>query len=102
MKAANETAAAALLRIGARVFKFRGVTHLKAMICDDWALLGSANCDTLSLRINRELDLALNDRESVERIADAVFRRDLQKSQELSPEMLKEGLGLAKFLGDQL
>ena len=102
MTATNEASAAGLLRIGAKVFKYQGVTHLKAMICDDWALVGSANCDTLSLRINRELDVAVNDRATVQRIADAVFHQDFLKSQEVSAEMLDEGLGLAKFLGDQL
>jgi cardiolipin synthase len=102
MMAANEVTAAALLRIGAKVFKYQGVTHLKAMICDDWALIGSANCDTLSLRINRELDVAVNDRETVQRIADAVFHQDFLKSREVSSEMLDQGLGLAKILGDQL
>jgi cardiolipin synthase len=102
MTATNEVTAAELLRIGAKVFKYQGVTHLKAMICDDWALLGSGNCDTLSLRINRELDVAVNDRETVQRIADAVFRQDFLKSREVSYDMLDEGFGLAKFLGDQL
>lgn len=102
MTATNEGAAAGLLRVGVRVFKYQGVTHLKAMICDDWALIGSANCDTLSLRINRELDIAFNDRESVQRIADAVFHQDFLHSREVSSEMLHQGLGLSKFLGDQL
>ena len=29
--------------------------------CDDWATVGSANLDTLSMRINRELNLSFND-----------------------------------------
>jgi cardiolipin synthase len=72
------------------------------MICDDWARIGSANFDTLSLRINRELDIAISGRKEVQRVAEVIFQRDFRRSNELTPEMLDGGLGLAKLVGDQL
>ncbi len=44
----------ALLASGVRVFIYPGMTHVKAMIVDGWACLGSANFNKLSLRSNLE------------------------------------------------
>ena len=61
MDASNLAAARRLIQAGARVFRYPGMTHPKVMICDDWATMGSANLDTLSLKINRELNIAFAD-----------------------------------------
>lgn len=49
------------------------VTTVKLGICDDWASVGSANLDTLSLRINRELNLAFADGTSIWELEKKVF-----------------------------
>ncbi|HEY8960999.1 MAG TPA: phosphatidylserine/phosphatidylglycerophosphate/cardiolipin synthase family protein, partial [Luteolibacter sp.] len=52
MEAGNRATAQSLMAAGAKVLRYPGMTHMKIMICDGWATLGSANLDVLSLRIN--------------------------------------------------
>ncbi|HEX8312631.1 MAG TPA: cardiolipin synthase, partial [Chthoniobacteraceae bacterium] len=48
-----------LLRFGVRVFEYsKGVNHSKAMMIDsEWMMIGSANSDNRSMRLNFELNL---------------------------------------------
>lgn len=88
---------------GAKVYAYPGMTHLKAMISDDWVMFGTANYDTLSMRINRELNLATSDPRTVEAIAEGIFARDFQRSRLLTLEDLEgEGGAGAEVAGDQL
>ncbi|MFN2378203.1 MAG: phosphatidylserine/phosphatidylglycerophosphate/cardiolipin synthase family protein [Candidatus Binatia bacterium] len=88
---------------GAKVYAYPGMTHLKAMISDDWVMFGSANYDTLSMRINRELNLATSDPRTVDAIANQVFIPDFGQSHPLTLEHLKEEKGaVADVIGDQL
>ena len=43
-----------LLEHGVRVYFYPGMTHVKALLVDDWACLGSANLNHLSLRVCQE------------------------------------------------
>jgi len=52
--------------LGAMVYLWPGMIHLKATVVDDWAMFGWANYDTLSLRLNVELNLATADRRTVQ------------------------------------
>jgi cardiolipin synthase A/B len=80
MDIANEAFADQVVRAGGKAYAYPGMTHLKVMICDNWACVGSANLDTLSMRINRELNLAFRDPAMVEALADAVFKPDFRIS----------------------
>ncbi len=103
MDAGNLATANGLIKAGARVFRYPRMTHMKVMICDDWACVGSANLDTLSLRINRELNLAFSHPEEVRRLADAVFLPDFQKSRTLRRSKTKSATaGFAETIADQL
>lgn len=86
MDRANLVTARNLLRSGVKVYRYPGMTHLKAMICDGWATVGSANLDTLSLRINRELNLAFSDPDLIAKLETAVFTPDLAASSPLKLE----------------
>ncbi|MEO1825625.1 MAG: phosphatidylserine/phosphatidylglycerophosphate/cardiolipin synthase family protein [Roseibacillus sp.] len=87
MDAGNSVTARNLLNAGVRVYHYPGMTHLKAMVCDGWATVGSANLDTISLHINRELNISFSDSTLVSELVDRVFEPDFQKS---SPLTLKD------------
>jgi len=103
MDAGNLSTARGLIHAGAKVYMYPKMTHLKAMICDDWASVGSANFDTLSMRINRELNLIFPDRTTVQSLEKVVFLPDFRKSRKVTQQET-EGFSniLAETLGDQL
>ena len=80
MDVGNLITARDLILAGAKIFRYPRVTHMKVMICDGWASVGSANLDTLSLRINRELNLAFSDRAEIRKLENKVFFPDFRKS----------------------
>lgn len=80
MDAGNRASARILIQAGAKVYQYPGMTHMKVMICDDWASMGSANFDTLSFRINRELNLAFSDAGEIKQLEKKVFLPDFRKS----------------------
>lgn len=103
MDAGNLATANTLIRAGATVFQYPKMTHLKALICDDWACVGSANLDTLSLRINRELNLAFAHAATVRDLEKAVFLPDFRRSRRVPlAETEDPANGLAETLADQL
>jgi cardiolipin synthase len=92
-----------LIAAGARVYRYPKMTHMKVMICDDWAQAGSANLDTLSLRINRELNIATNDPKALADLEARVFRRDFSVSRQMRIRDTDSVIApLAEALADQL
>jgi cardiolipin synthase A/B len=103
MDVGNLATANVLIRAGARVYMYPRMTHLKVMICDDWATVGSANLDTLSMRINRELNLAFSQAAAVDQLDQAIFRPDFRQSRRVSlKETQSAGSILAEVIADQL
>jgi cardiolipin synthase len=103
MDAANLAVAADLIRAGARVFQYPGMTHMKVMLCDGWATCGSANLDTLSLRINRELNLAFSDPAAIRELEQKVFLPDFAISRPLKHEQAdRPGNRIIRMIADQL
>jgi cardiolipin synthase len=82
MNSANLITATAFLNNGIRVYIYPGMTHVKAAIYDGWAIVGSANFDKLSLRINQETNLATSDPRFVEQLASELFEVDFARSKE--------------------
>ena len=78
------TAAHQMLEHGIRVYIYPGFTHAKAAIFDGWACVGSANVDRLSLKINREINLATSEPEAVQELLDELFLPDFERSPELT------------------
>ena len=103
MDAGNLSTARGLILAGAKVFRYPKMTHLKVMICDDWASVGSANFDTLSMRINRELNLVFPDRATVQKLESTIFLPDFCQSKRILPYET-EGIAnsVAETLADQL
>lgn len=100
---------ARLHRAGARVYVHEnpnGILHLKAAIFDDWVCLGSANMDTLSLRVNRERNIAFRDPATVDRFLGEVVEPVLDEARELNSEEVDEFRwrmfrGTVRFVGRQ-
>lgn len=92
-----------LIDKGAKVWAYPGMTHLKATVCDDWVMYGSANYDTLSQRINVELNLATSDPQTVNTVATRVFEHDFRAGTRVTAAMAREkGSPFAEMVGDQL
>ncbi|MBN2505853.1 MAG: phosphatidylserine/phosphatidylglycerophosphate/cardiolipin synthase family protein [Verrucomicrobia bacterium] len=72
-----------LLKHGVRVFVYPGMTHVKALLVDGWACLGSANFNRLSMQFNHELNLATSHPPTVESLRRELFEVDFAKSREI-------------------
>lgn len=104
MGSVNAASLVQFAKAGGRVYAYPGMTHLKAAVVDDWATFGSSNYDTLSLRINRELNLASSHAALVEGLVHKVFLPDFRKSRLLTLQELNSiSVGpAANVAGDQL
>jgi len=88
-----------LLAHGVRVYLYPGMTHVKALLVDGWACFGSANFDAMSLRLNREANLATSDAGFAGKFRKEVFEADFARSHEVK-EALPVGWG--DYLADTL
>lgn len=80
-----------LLGSGVRVFAYEARTlHAKTAVVDEiFVTIGSHNLDELSLRLNRECNVAIAD-PAFARIVEASFERDLEDARELDLASWKE------------
>jgi phosphatidylserine/phosphatidylglycerophosphate/cardiolipin synthase-like enzyme len=82
---ANRVTANRLLKAGVRVYLYPGKTHVKAVAVDGvWAYTGTGNFDSLSLRRNRELGLAVVDGPLVRELEERLFLADFRPEWELT------------------
>lgn len=102
MDIANRVFADKLVKAGGKAYAYPGMTHLKVMICDDWACVGSANLDTLSMRINRELNLCLRDSPALRQLIAQVFEPDFAISKPHRTGEKRPGGVLIEAVADQL
>jgi cardiolipin synthase len=103
MDIGNLSTARALIRAGARVYQYPRMTHLKAVICDNWATIGSANLDTLSMRLNRELNIAWSDASTIRELETLVFLPAFRESRQLTHKATDSLLApFAEAIADQL
>ena len=73
-----------LLEHGVRVYFYPGMTHLKALMVDDWSCVGSANLNHLSLRVCQEQNVATSDPAFAARLKRELFEDDFARSYELT------------------
>ena len=100
---ANAMAANDLLEYGIRVYIYPGMSHIKAAVYDGWACLGSANMDRLSLRINKEANIATSDPQAVNELVDTLFMPDFERSPELTEPFPERWMDhLVETVGDYL
>jgi len=103
MDAGNLGTARGLIEAGARIYRYPKMTHMKVMICDGWAQVGSANLDILSMRINRELNLAFSDPATVRDLERQVFLPDFRASRLVRHEETTTPVApIAEAVADQL
>ena len=88
-----------LLQHGVRVYFYPAMTHLKALLVDDWACLGSANLNHLSLRLCQEQNVATSDPQFAARLKRELFEEDFSRSYELTEPVAVDWVDL---LSDQL
>lgn len=103
MNSSNRVTINELLKHDVRVYLYPGMTHIKAAIFDGWACMGSANYDKMSLKVNKELNLATSDPATVSALLETVFQPDFAISTELT-ELLDVDIGdkLAEAAADEL
>jgi cardiolipin synthase len=87
VNASNKVTINKLLEHGIRVYEYPGMSHVKAAIYDGWMCVGSANFDKLSLKVNKELNLATSDPATVQALLDQVFIPDMMMSREIESPM---------------
>jgi cardiolipin synthase len=80
----NLVAANYLLEHGVRVYFYPGMTHVKALLVDGWACVGSGNLDHLSLRLSQEQNIATSDPAFAARLKRELFEDDFAHSYELT------------------
>jgi len=103
LNASNKVTVNTLLKHGIRVYEYPGMSHVKAAIFDGWASIGSANFDKLSLKVNKELNLATSDPKTVRALMDQVFIPDLMMSREINaPVAVTLATHLAEIMVDEL
>lgn len=103
LNASNKVTINKLLAHGIRVYEFPGMSHIKAAVFDGWACVGSANFDKLSLKVNRELNLATSDPDTVNELLVRVFIPDLEASREiLQPKEVTIKTRLVEIMVDEL
>jgi cardiolipin synthase len=73
-----------LIGHGVRVYFYPGMTHVKALLVDDWACLGSGNLNHLSLRVCQERNVASSDPAFAARLKKDLFEEDFSRSYELT------------------
>jgi len=99
----NVRAINTMLDNGIRVFIYPGESHIKGAVYDGWICLGSANFDQLSLRMNKELNIATSSPVAVQGFLDMVMLPDFEKSVELKEQLPKKWSDfLMETIADQL
>lgn len=103
MDAGNLATARILIEAGARLYRYPRMTHMKVMVCDGWATMGSANLDILSMRINRELNISFSDKTEVDKLIRKVFTPDFAVSRRIRlSETEGTNAAIAEIVADQL
>ena len=74
-----------LLRFGVKIYEYEaGINHSKvALIDDDWLMVGSANFDVRSMRLNFELNALVRDRARASEL-DCVLTNDFARSSRIA------------------
>jgi len=103
MDVGNLATARGLIGAGVQVYQYPRMTHLKAVVCDNWATIGSANLDVLSMRLNRELNIAFSDGSAIGELENLVFLPVFRSSRRLTRRATESLLApFAETIADQL
>ena len=88
-----------LLAAGVRIFEYSvGINHAKIMLADDqWAMVGSANLDYRSMRLNFELNLLFHSSKRNDELA-GILEHDFGLCQEIDQAIFERRPFRTKFL----
>jgi cardiolipin synthase len=101
MDLSNSVEVNTMLEHGIRVYRYPGMSHIKAAVFDGWACVGSANFDAMSLRINREMNLATSDPTAVKELLTKLFYKDFEAATEVNePVKLDWRHNFAELIAD--
>ena len=87
-----------LLEQGVRVYFYPGMTHVKALLVDDWSCVGSGNLNHLSLRLNQEENIATSDPGFARCLKRQLFEEDFARSTELTEPVSLEWMDIVANL----
>jgi cardiolipin synthase A/B len=73
-----------LYQQGVRVYFYPGMTHVKALLVDDWACIGSGNLTHLSLHLSQEQNIASSNPALAATLKQTLFEQDFARSYELN------------------
>ncbi|WP_428897920.1 Phosphatidylserine/phosphatidylglycerophosphate/cardiolipin synthase [Parelusimicrobium proximum] len=73
-----------LMENGVRVYMYKRMSHVKAALYDDWACVGTANFDKMSLYVNQELSLGISDAKFIRELKERLFDKDFEDSDEVT------------------
>ena len=94
---AELVAANYLVKQGVRVFLYPGMTHVKAMLVDDWACVGSGNLNLFGLKLCKEHNVASSNPAFAHELKRELFEEDFTHSYELNEPVSVEWMD---FLAD--
>ena len=86
-----------LIANGVRVFYYPGMSHLKAVLVDGWACVGSGNLNEFSFRLCQEHNIATSDPVFAARLKHDLFEEDFKRCYELTEPVAVEWMD---FLAD--
>lgn len=86
MNSNNMVKANILMASGIKVYLYPKMNHVKASIFDGFAMVGTANYDKLSMRVNQEINFCFWDKNTVEKLKSKLFETDFKDSMLLSGE----------------
>ena len=81
-----------LLDHGVRVYIYPGMTHIKALLVDGWACLGSGNLNQFGLRLCQEQNVATSDPGFATTLKRDLFEADFDRAYELTQPVSVEWL----------
>ena len=73
-----------LLQHGVGVYFYPGMTHVKAILVDDWACVGSSNLNQFGLRLCQEHNIATSDPMFAQKLKHDIFEADFNRSFQLT------------------
>jgi len=86
-----------LVQQGVRVFFYPGMTHVKAVLIDDWACVGSGNLNQFGLKLCQEHNVATSDPVFAHHLKHDLFEEDFTHCYELTEPIAVEWMD---FLAD--
>jgi len=79
-----------LLEAGVKIYEFgEPILHAKTLVVDDLAIIGTANTDTRSFRLNFEVVAAVHDAKTADRLA-VQLQRDLERAERVTLRALEK------------